>query len=166
MEIDRPTVQTIITSRSVSEPRTYATASASATEMIVSSTATVEHGERGLRRAENLRDLSLLPMTPRIAGHHLPGEDQELDPVGLIDAQLAADVLDLLRAAHPSRQHVRRVAADPVEEHEDEQHHPEHRRDHLPRRGGCTHHEGDAPARRRRHRTLRRSHFGGDATSR
>jgi hypothetical protein len=52
--------------------------------------------------------------------------------IRLVDAELAADVGDRLEARHFSGQHIGRIAADPVEQHEHQQHDPEHRGQHLP----------------------------------
>src|SRR4029453_14242830 len=59
-------------------------------------------------------------------------EDAELDVIRLVHPQLAADVFDLLGIADLARHHDPGIAPEKVEKDEDEQHDPEHRRDHLP----------------------------------
>ena len=88
---------------------------------------------RAEARGEDVRDLLVgAPRRAEIAGQHLLDEDPELDPERLVDAELAPDVVDLLLVRDLAGEHVRGVAADPVEQDEHEQDDPEHRRDHLP----------------------------------
>jgi len=68
-----------------------------------------------------------------IGGDDLLHEDAELNVIRLIDADLTADVVDLLLAGNLAGEHIRRVAADCVEQDEHEQHDAEHRRNHLPK---------------------------------
>ena len=88
---------------------------------------------RAQARGEDVRDLLVgAPRRAEVGGEDLLHEDPELDVVRLVDAQLAADVVDLLLVGDLAGEHLRGIAADPVEQEEDEQDHPEHRRDHLP----------------------------------
>ncbi len=93
-----------------------------------------QHGERRAEpRRQDVRDrLVRAPRRAEVRGEDLLDEDAELHVVRLVDAELAADVVDLLLVADLAREHVRRVAADPVEQDEHEQHDAEQRRNHLP----------------------------------
>src|SRR5206468_4834008 len=72
------------------------------------------------------------PARTEIRRQHLLDEDPQLNVVGLVDAELATDVLDLLRARYLAGEDVGRIAADPVEQQEHEQDDPEDGGDHLP----------------------------------
>ena len=128
-------MQTIITARSVSEPRTYATASARpiaiSVDRISHGTSTVSDGPSRVAMMCDTGSL-VLQLAPKSPVTHLLDEDPQLHVVRLVDAELAADVLDLLGAGDLAGQDVRRVAADQVEQEEDEQDDPEQGRDHLP----------------------------------
>ena len=88
---------------------------------------------RAEARGQDARDLLVgAPRRAVVAGQHLLHEYPELDPDRLVDAELAPDVVDLLLVRDLSREHVRGVAADPVEQDEHQQDDPGHRRDHLP----------------------------------
>ncbi len=93
-----------------------------------------QHGQRGTEaRRQDVRYLLVgAPARAEVGGEDLLDEDPELHVVRLVDAELAADVVDLLLVADLAGQDVRRVAADGVEKHEHQQHDPQHRRDHLP----------------------------------
>ena len=72
------------------------------------------------------------PARAEVGGDHLLDEDPQLHIPRLVDAELLADVGDLLGARDLAREHVCGIAADPVEQDEHQHDHPEHRRDHLP----------------------------------
>ena len=93
-----------------------------------------DHRQRRTQsRRENIGDtLVRAPARAEIRGDDLLDENPELDVVRLIDADLPADVVDLFLARDLPGEHVRRIAADGVEQNEHEQHDAEHRRDHLP----------------------------------
>src|SRR3989442_12720088 len=67
------------------------------------------------------------------------------DRIGLVDAELAADVLDLRRVRDLARQQVGRVAADEVEQEKHQQHHAEQRRDKLPQAPYYVREQGFSP---------------------
>ena len=93
-----------------------------------------QHGQRRPQPGgEDLRDALVgAPRCAEVGGEDLLDEDPQLHPVGLVDAQLPADVVDLLLARDLAGEHVGGVAPDPVEQQEDEQDDARHRRDHLP----------------------------------
>ena len=125
----------IITMRSVSEPRTYATASASADrDDRLEHEQRHEHRQRRpeARRQDVRHRLVRAPRRAEVGGQDLLEENPELDVIRLVDAQLAADVVDLLGIGDLAGEHVRRVAAEQVEQDEHQQHHADHRREHLP----------------------------------
>ena len=84
------------------------------------------------RREDVRHRLVGAPRRAEVGGQDLLDEDPELDVVRLVDAELAPDVVDLLGIGDLAGEHVRRVAAEQVEQDEHQQHDAEHRREHLP----------------------------------
>ena len=96
---------------------------------------TVSEGPRRVAKICDTRSL-VDQLAPKSAVRDLLEEDPELHPVRLVDAEAAADVLDLLGARDLAGEEIRRVAAHPVEEEEHEQHHAEQRGNELPQASG------------------------------
>src|SRR3989454_2469792 len=73
------------------------------------------------------------PALAEIEADDLAHEDSELRIPGLVEPELAPDGVDLLLARHLARQDLRRVAAEELEQEENEQDDPREGRDHLPK---------------------------------